>query len=77
MGRGEPLSGRAALYILLKRYEIDRGAAVQVDLSVLLALTYNGELELFLDKIDSVLAGLVVQPRGAALRGHRATAAEG
>jgi hypothetical protein len=53
--RGEPLGGRTAMFILLQRYHIDSGTQMQVDLSSIMALKFDGDLEIFLDKLDYVL----------------------
>ena len=53
--KGEPLGGRQALFIMLKRYNIDSGTQMQLDLSKINTLKYDGDLEIFLDKLDYVL----------------------
>ena len=53
--KGEPLGGRSALFILLQRYQIDSGTQMQVDLSSIMTLKFENDLEIFLDKLDYVL----------------------
>ena len=38
-------TGAALLFIFLRRYEIERGQALQVDLQILMAHKYQGNLE--------------------------------
>lgn len=57
-----PMSGRAALWIFLNRYHIDKGQALQVDLAGLLALEYKGDLEAYLDLLDAKLLNLQKHP---------------
>ena len=50
------------MWILLNRYHVDRGQAQQVDLSALNALEFKGDLEGYLDQLDSILSGMVKPP---------------
>jgi hypothetical protein len=55
--RGVPMCGRAAMYLMLRRYHIDGGTSMQHDLAHLMSLRYDGDLEIFLDKFDTYLFG--------------------
>ena len=57
-----PPSGKAALFIILKRYELNCGQALQVDLSALTALEFNGYAESYLDALGSRLSVVVGEP---------------
>ena len=60
--KGQPLCGRPALWIFLRRYTIDKGQSVHVDLNSLLKIEFDGDLELFLDTFDHCLLNLHVPP---------------
>jgi hypothetical protein len=53
--KGEPLCGRSAVFILLRRYHIDSGTQMQMDLTSVMSLKYEGDLEIYLDKLDFIL----------------------
>ena len=57
-----PMSGRAALWIFLHRYHIDRGGALQVDITKLMALEFKGDLESYLDQLDLIQENCLKQP---------------
>ena len=59
---GVPTSGRAVLFTILRRFELDYGQAMRVHISALNALRYNGELEVFLDALDARLALMISEP---------------
>jgi hypothetical protein len=48
--------------MLYQRYEIEKGASIQVDLTQLMSLRYNGDLEGYLDAYDDVLLTLSKKP---------------
>ena len=56
--RGLPMSGRSALWILLRRFHIDMGQTLHVDLNCLMQLKFEGDLELFLDSLDHCLKNM-------------------
>jgi cytoplasmic iron level regulating protein YaaA (DUF328/UPF0246 family) len=58
-----PLPGRVSFFLLLQRYKLDRGQSLHVDLSGLMQLEYKGDLEQYLDKLDSVLMNLANETR--------------
>ena len=60
--RGEPLAGRAALWMMLQRFRLERGQAMCVDLSTLVQLTFQGDLESFLASWDHTLMALAKLP---------------
>jgi hypothetical protein len=60
--RGEPLCGRAAVFMMFRRFQIEKGASIQVDLNQLMCLRFNGDLEGYLDAWDDVLLGLNKKP---------------
>ena len=62
-----PFGGRPVLYMILKRYELNYGQALQVDIAALQALTFKGDLEGYLDALDSRLAIMVQEPDQALL----------
>ncbi|CAK0819868.1 unnamed protein product [Prorocentrum cordatum] len=64
---GTPASGRAALYMILRRFELDSGKAHRVHLAALNALKYNGDLEVYLDALDARLALMSAEPDEALL----------
>ena len=55
-------SGREILVIILRRYEVDFGGALQVDVQSLLSLTWKGKLEEFLDAMDTRLSRMTREP---------------
>ena len=57
-----PFGGRPVLFMILKRYELNYGQALQVDLSSLSALKFSGDLEAYLDALDSRLSVMVKEP---------------
>ena len=59
---GTVATGLSLLYLVLKRYELDHGQALQVDYSILQNHKYNGRLEEFLDGLDSKLSNLTKEP---------------
>ena len=59
---GQLLAGRAAFRHVYQRFKLDRGMAMVIDVSMLVQLTFNGELETFLAIWDYTLMGLVKQP---------------
>ena len=40
---------------MLRRYRTDSGTCMQMDLSALMSLRFDGDLEVFLDKFDTFL----------------------
>ena len=58
--RGIPVAGRAVLYIMLKRFELDGGQAMRVNLNALNALKHHGELEAYRDALDSMLTMMTI-----------------
>ena len=54
---GSPVSGRAIVYLFLKRYDMDRGQVLHVDLAALIQLQYRNDLEAYLDDVENVLFG--------------------
>ena len=52
----------AHLYLLLKRFDIERGQALQVDMQVLLAHKWQGNLEIYLNGLDRKLMQFVKEP---------------
>ena len=50
------------LFKILKRYEIEKGQAMQVDVTTLLAHKYRGNLEEYLDGLDAKLSMLSKEP---------------
>ena len=59
---GRPMSGRAALWHFLRRFHLDRGQALHVDISTLLALEFKGDLEGYLDALDAALMSMTKMP---------------
>ena len=57
-----PASGMAHLHLMLKRYDIERGQALQVDTQVLLAQKYQGSLENYLNGLDAKLVQFIKEP---------------
>ena len=58
----KPMTGRAALWLFLQRYKIDRGQMKQVELPQQIVLEFKGDLEAYLDGSDSRLLRLVSKP---------------
>jgi hypothetical protein len=67
LDRGETLPGRLALCILHQRFRLESGQTAQVEMTKLMALRFNGDLELFLDSLDTVLASMSKEPDEAFL----------
>ena len=53
--KGHPLSGRAASWHVHQRYKLDGGEAMCVDLSTLMGMTFQSDLEGFLAAWDYTL----------------------
>ena len=66
-GVGQALSGRAALWHLYQRFELDRGVALSIDLQTLVQLHFNADLKGFLANWDCCLMALSSQPADALL----------
>ena len=49
---GQLLAGRAALWHVYQRFKLERGIAMGIDISMLLQLTFDGDLEGFLPAWD-------------------------
>ncbi|CAK0865136.1 unnamed protein product, partial [Prorocentrum cordatum] len=62
-----PFGGRPVLYMILKRYEVNFGQALHVDLSTIQALKFSGDLEAYLDALDSRLSIMMKEPDEALL----------
>ena len=60
--KGETLAGRLALWLLRHRYMLESGDTAQVEMTRLMNLRFNGDLELYLDSLDTVLGTMANQP---------------
>lgn len=60
--RGLPLSGRAALWMVLDQFKLERGPAMCVDITALTSLEYKGDLQGFLSAWDYCLMALAKEP---------------
>ena len=67
--RAVAMTGRTALWMLLQRFMIERGKATQVELTQLLMHTFNGDLELYLDGLDTILMSMHKTPDEELLHG--------
>ena len=52
------MSGRAALWMIMRKYTVDAGALHRVGLSQLMNHSYSGDLGLYLDGLDKILGDL-------------------
>ena len=52
----------ARLLIVLQPYEIEKGQALRVDMEVLLAHRFHGNLEEYLERLDSKLSMMTKEP---------------
>ena len=67
---GQPLVGFAALCHVYQRFKLDRGQAMCIDLSGLVQLSFQGDLEGFLAAGDCILMSLGKQPVEEMLLAH-------
>ena len=56
--RDHPVTGRAALWHVYQRFRLERGQSMYVDMSTLLQLSFQGDLEAFLDAWDYALMAM-------------------
>ena len=59
---GKVPTGASILFMVLNRYAIERSQAAQVDITTLLAHKFHGNLEEYLDGLDTKLSTLTKEP---------------
>ncbi len=60
--KGGSLAGRLALWLLQQRFKLERGQATQVEMTRLMAHKFDGDLELYLDGLDTILLQFQKEP---------------
>ena len=60
-------TGKELLVIIVRRYELTYGQALQVDTQTLMSLSWKGKLEEFLDSLDASLSRMTREPDDALL----------
>ena len=65
---GRPMNGRQALWILLNSYSVSKGTRMQGEMQDLMALTFTGDLEVFVSRFDSMMGGIMSDIPEALLR---------
>ena len=58
LARGDTLTGKIALWCLHELFKLETGALTLVEMSKLMSLRIDNDLEVYLDKLDSILSTL-------------------